>query len=44
MRISLHDLKLDHLYLITPGTETYPLDEKITVIGLEELNKSSIVL
>lgn len=34
MRIACEDLKLDHLYVIYPGTATYPLSEKITVRGL----------
>ncbi len=34
MRIALHDLKLDHLFIIYPGNETFSLDSKITVQGL----------
>ena len=34
MRIALNDLKLDHLYIVFPGKETFPLDEKITAKGL----------
>lgn len=33
MRIACDDLKLDHLYVIYPGTETFPLSEKITARG-----------
>jgi uncharacterized protein len=32
MRIALDDLKLDHLWVVYPGTDRYPLDEYITVI------------
>ena len=34
MRIALVDLRLDHLYVIYPGTITYPLAEKITARGV----------
>ncbi|MDF3055723.1 MAG: hypothetical protein K0Q74_1630 [Gammaproteobacteria bacterium] len=34
MHVSIEDLQLDHLYVIYPGTVTYPLTEKITVYGL----------
>lgn len=34
MRIASVDLKLDHLYVIYPGTESFPLSEKITARGL----------
>ncbi len=41
MRISLHDLKLDHLYLIFPGKFTFSLSEKITAQSLETLSSIS---
>lgn len=34
MRIASEDLKLDHLYVIYPGTKTFPLSEHITARGL----------
>jgi hypothetical protein len=34
MRIACEDLKLDHLYVVYPGTTTFPLSEKITARGL----------
>ncbi len=37
MRIALVDLKLDHLVVVYPGTETFPLAENITLYGLEKL-------
>ncbi len=36
MRTALHDLNLDHLYVVVPGKTIFPLGEKITVIGLEK--------
>lgn len=33
MRIALEDLMLDHLYLIYPGKDEFPLAEKITASG-----------
>jgi len=40
MKITLHDLALDHLYVIHPGRGTFPLHEKITVVSLEEFLKN----
>lgn len=37
MRIALEDLKLDHLGIFYPGDQIFPLDEKITVFGLETI-------
>lgn len=37
MRIALDDLRLDHLAVICPGSDIYPLAEKITVYGLEAI-------
>lgn len=39
MRIALDDLKLDHLFVIYPGTDVFPMDTKITAYGLESLSK-----
>lgn len=36
MRIALEDLKLDHLYVIYPGGQTFPLSERITARGLHK--------
>jgi hypothetical protein len=36
MRIACEDLKLDHLYVVYPGTEAFPLSEKITVRSIQE--------
>ena len=34
MRIAVHDLGLDHLFVIYPGSVDFPLDTKITARGL----------
>ena len=39
MRHALHDLKLDHLTIITPGERSYPLEEKISVSNLRAMIK-----
>jgi len=38
MHIAIEDLGLEHLWVIYPGDQKYPLDEKITVIPMEELS------
>jgi len=35
MLIALKDLKLDHLHVVYPGRESFPLEEKITAYGFE---------
>lgn len=37
MRIAFQDLKLDHLYVIFPGKESFPLDTQIIACGLFSL-------
>ncbi|MDC3336130.1 ATP-binding protein [Opitutales bacterium] len=37
MRQALEDLSLDHLYVVYPGKEDYPLDKNITVTSLPSL-------
>jgi hypothetical protein len=34
MRISVEELKLDHLYIIYPGNQTHKLNEKMTIVGI----------
>ena len=41
MRIALDDLNLNHLLIIYPGTNKYPVDEKITVWPLQDVEKIS---
>ena len=37
MHIAIEDLGLEHLWIIYPGNQKYPLGDKITVIPLEEI-------
>jgi predicted AAA+ superfamily ATPase len=39
MRIALQDLKLDHLFVIYPGENKFPMADKITAYGLEAIVK-----
>jgi hypothetical protein len=40
MRIALVDLQLDHLMLVYPGKEAFPLADKITAYGLDGLESA----
>lgn len=40
MRIAIADLKLDHLWVVHPGSHRHKLDQKIEAIGLAELSTS----
>lgn len=42
MRSALKELSLKHLWIIYPGKESYPLDRKVTVISLSDLNRIKI--
>ena len=37
MRVALNDLDLDHLRVVYPGDEAYPLDERISVLPIAEI-------
>ncbi len=37
MHIAIEDLSLEHLYVVTPGNQTYIKSEKITVLGIQNL-------
>lgn len=37
MHVALQDLRLDHLWVIYPGSEAYPLHERVTAIPLDEV-------
>jgi predicted AAA+ superfamily ATPase len=37
MRIALADLELDQLFVVHPGTESFPLDDRITAVSLTEV-------
>ncbi|MGX6960405.1 MAG: hypothetical protein ACIPMY_04130 [Rickettsia endosymbiont of Pentastiridius leporinus] len=43
MHIALTDLKLEHLYIINSGNNTYKKAEKITVIGIEDLSNLQLL-
>lgn len=38
MKIACNDLKLDHLYVIFPGKQSFPIADQITACGLEDSN------
>lgn len=38
MQIAMHDLQLDHLFLIYPGDFTFPFNENMTACGLDALD------
>jgi predicted AAA+ superfamily ATPase len=42
MRIALHDLKLERLHIIYPGTRSARLDRKIELVSLKDLNNLKI--
>ncbi len=44
MRTALQDLGLAHIWVIYPGDQTYRLDEKITVMPLEQLARLTVQL
>jgi len=45
MRIALHDLKLDRLVVIHPGSAAYPLESNVEAVPLSALSsKDSSVL
>ena len=37
MRVAIKDLQLKHLYVVYPGSKTYPLDESITALSIKDL-------
>lgn len=43
MYIAQEDLKLDHLYLVHPHNQTFPISETITALGLETLTRTQII-
>jgi uncharacterized protein len=40
MRVALSDLGLEHLWVVYPGGETYPVDPKITVLPLSRIEET----
>jgi predicted AAA+ superfamily ATPase len=39
MRIALDDLNLDHLWIIYPGQDSYPVDDKISVRSVNDIRQ-----
>jgi hypothetical protein len=39
MRVAMSDLDLDHLYVVHPGQETYPLDDAITALCVADITQ-----
>jgi len=37
MHIAQQDLNLEHLWVVCPGVHTYPIEEKITVVSIQNL-------
>ncbi len=44
MRTALNDLSLEHLWIVYPGSQRYPLDKRITVLPADEIPKLKILL
>ncbi|HAO21693.1 MAG TPA: hypothetical protein DCQ37_15235 [Desulfobacteraceae bacterium] len=38
MRTALHDLNLNHLWIVYPGDQAYPVDEKISVMPIRDIS------
>lgn len=43
MRIAQEDLQLEHLFVVFPGKEGFPLEKNITVISLHQLKQVQLV-
>ena len=43
MHIALADLKLEHLYVVYPGTNSFPMGEKISALALSDILNFSLV-
>ena len=39
MRVALNDLELEHLWVVYPGKEAYPLDDRISVLPIADIPK-----
>jgi predicted AAA+ superfamily ATPase len=37
MQIAMNDLNLDHLYIVHPGNDSFPIQKKITALSLKDL-------
>ncbi|MBU0480397.1 MAG: hypothetical protein KKG47_04785 [Proteobacteria bacterium] len=43
MRAAIDDLQLKHLYIVYPGSKSYPLDKSITALSIKDLNNIFVV-
>lgn len=43
MRIASEDINLAHIYVIYPGTKSYPLSDKITVLSIRNLDSIGLL-
>ena len=37
MRVALNDLELEHLWVVYPGHEAYPLDDRLSVLPVADI-------
>jgi len=37
MRIAINDLNLEHLWIVYPGTDAYPVEKKISVCPISNI-------
>ncbi len=44
MRIALHDLALDHLWIVYPGSEAYTLDDRLSLLPVSQVQKKAVEL
>jgi hypothetical protein len=44
MHTAIQDLGLEHLWVIYPGHEEYPLDDKISVIPIDSLPRIANII
>ena len=44
MQVALHDLALEHLWIIYPGRHEYALDERISALPLDALPRLTAAL
>ena len=43
MYVALHDLALEHLWVVYPGHQEYVLDEKISIIPIDSIPRLATV-
>ena len=44
MRVALEDLGLSHLWIVYPGEEAYPLDDRISVLPVSQVGEVAATL